>query len=75
MPLNIAANASFVEKENEGDAVDSSKADDNGTSIDADEAGRVVHGHAEHEAKDDDASPPTAEYSETWIRMRLDFSL
>ncbi|GAN03359.1 hypothetical protein MAM1_0039c02812 [Mucor ambiguus] len=57
MLLNIATNASFEDK-NEGDTVDS-KAKDNGGTANAVEA-KVINGHAEQEATDDIALPPTA---------------
>ncbi|GAN02701.1 hypothetical protein MAM1_0026d02147 [Mucor ambiguus] len=62
--LDITANDSFKDK-NEGDAVDS-KANDNGT-VNAVEATTVIiSGHAEQEATDDVALPPTAKYSKIW---------
>ncbi|GAN11628.1 hypothetical protein MAM1_0759d11204, partial [Mucor ambiguus] len=62
MPRNVATNVSF-EDENEGDSVDSSKADINGGIANAVEATTAtISGHAEQEATDDVALPPTAKY-------------
>ncbi|GAN11806.1 hypothetical protein MAM1_0994d11409 [Mucor ambiguus] len=62
-------NVSFENKN--GDAVDS-KANDNGADNAA--ATKVINGHAEQEATGVVALPPTAKYSEVWIRWRPDFS-
>ncbi|GAN06583.1 hypothetical protein MAM1_0129c06070 [Mucor ambiguus] len=70
MPLNIATNVSF-EDENEDDTVDI-KPGDNGT-INAVED-KVINGHANQEATDDAALPPTEKYREIWMHLRPDFS-
>ncbi|GAN01782.1 hypothetical protein MAM1_0012c01217 [Mucor ambiguus] len=44
----------------------------NGTSISAKD--KVINGHAEQEATNDVALPPTAKYSEIWMHLRPDFS-
>ncbi|GAN07466.1 hypothetical protein MAM1_0162d06963 [Mucor ambiguus] len=71
MPLNIATNVSFEDK-NEGDAV-YSKVNDNDGTANAVEV-KAINGHAEQEATDDAALPPTAKYSEFRIHLRPDFS-
>ncbi|GAN09669.1 hypothetical protein MAM1_0282d09200 [Mucor ambiguus] len=60
IPFKIATDVSF-EDENEGDAVDS-KVDDYGGIANAVEANNkvIISGHAEQEATDDVALPPTA---------------
>ncbi|GAN10246.1 hypothetical protein MAM1_0334c09784 [Mucor ambiguus] len=71
MSLRIATNASFEDK-NEVDTVDR-KVNDSGT-VNAVEATTVIiSGHAEQEATDDVALPPTANYSEIRIHLRHDF--
>ncbi|GAN02299.1 hypothetical protein MAM1_0020c01742 [Mucor ambiguus] len=70
MPLNIATNVSFKDK-NEDDAADSIV--NGNVTANAVEA-KVISGHAEREATDDVALPPTAKYSEIWIHLKHDFS-
>ncbi|GAN02433.1 hypothetical protein MAM1_0022d01876 [Mucor ambiguus] len=72
MPLNTTTNVSF-EDENEGDAIDI-KADGNGTASAVEAITVVISGHAEHEATDDIALPPTAKYSEIRIYFGPNFS-
>ncbi|GAN00634.1 hypothetical protein MAM1_0001c00056 [Mucor ambiguus] len=62
MSVNIATNVSF-EDENEVGAVDS-KANDNDTANAVETTTVIISGHAEQEATDDVALPPTANYSE-----------
>ncbi|GAN00590.1 hypothetical protein MAM1_0001d00012 [Mucor ambiguus] len=71
MPLNIATNVSFEDK-NEGDAVDS-KVNDNSAN-NTGESKVINNGHAKQEAKNDVALPPTTKYSEIWIHLGPDFS-
>ncbi|GAN02583.1 hypothetical protein MAM1_0024c02027 [Mucor ambiguus] len=68
MPLNIATNVSF-ENKNEDDAVDSRITDNNDSTANAVEA-KVIHGHAEQEVTNDVALPPTERYSEIWKHLR-----
>ncbi|GAN02705.1 hypothetical protein MAM1_0026c02151 [Mucor ambiguus] len=63
MILNIATIVSF-EDENEGDDNDTANAVET----------KVINGHVEQEPTDDVVLSPTAKYSETWIRLRHDFS-
>ncbi|GAN04628.1 hypothetical protein MAM1_0069d04089 [Mucor ambiguus] len=58
--LDIATNDSFKDK-NEGDTVDSN-ANDNSTANAVEATTVIISGHAEQEATDDIALPPTAKY-------------
>ncbi|GAN08588.1 hypothetical protein MAM1_0213d08102 [Mucor ambiguus] len=68
----MAANDSFKGK-NKGDAVDS-KANNNGTANTVKATTVIISSHAEQEATDDVALPPTAKYSKICIHLRPDFS-